>query len=430
MEQAVVSKVNRRLLPFLMLLFFVAILDRVNIGIASLQMNEQLGFTAQIFGLGAGIFFIGYFICEVPSNLILEKVGARKWIARIMVTWGIVSVAMMFVTSPTMFYVLRFLLGAAEAGFYPGIIFYITTFFPVKNRTKALGIFQIGSPIAVALGSPVTGLILGLDGMWGLHGWQLVFLLEGIPAVILGFVCLSYLTDSPEKANWLTQDEKEWLMNELKKENTKKEHISFFQLFKKPQVWLQSFVYLCIVVGLYGVTFWLPQILSQSSGQSDLVVSFLSSVPSIFAIFGIFFVAKYSEKTGKQKLFATTSCFIGAAALVSSAFIGNPYLSLLALAVAAAGIQSAIPAFWTFPTAMFTGAAAAGAIATINSVGNLGGFVGPNVVGYLSETTGSLQSGLIFLGIVLCAAGIGAIFLKKTNNDSESGINQPLKKAQ
>lgn len=418
MQQAVIKKLDKRLLPFLMLLFFVAILDRVNIGIASLQMNAELGFTAQIFGLGAGIFFIGYFIFEVPSNLILEKVGARRWIARIMITWGIISVLMMFVSNPTTFYILRFLLGAAEAGFYPGIIFYITTFYPAQYRTKALAIFQIGSPIAVALGSPITGLILGLDGTWGLSGWQLVFLLEGIPAVILGIVCIYYLTDSPEKAKWLTIDEKKWLSSQLLLENKGKEHLSLLKLFTKPQVWLQSFVYLSIVVGLYGVTFWLPQIISQSSGQSDLAVSFLSSIPSIVSIFAIFFVAKYSEKTGKQKLFAAVSCFIGAMALISSSYIDQPYIALFALAIAAAGIQAAIPPFWTFPSAMFTGAAAAGAIATINSIGNLGGFVGPNVVGYLSETTGNLQTGLLFLGIVLSAAGIGVLFLKKQKNEN------------
>ncbi|WP_156854982.1 MFS transporter [Oceanobacillus sp. AG] len=427
-EEKVINKLNRRLLPILLISFFVSILDRTNISIASLQMNEDLALTAQMFGFGSGIFFISYFIFEVPSNYILERVGARRWIARIMLTWGIITMATMFVTGPISFYVLRFLLGAAEAGFYPGVIYYISTFYPARHRTKANAIFQIGSPIAVALGSPISGLILELDGLWGLRGWQLVFVLEGIPAVILGVIIWFYLTDSPSKAKWLKPEEIKWLNNELAKEATVKEHVSFFKLIKIPQLILQSFVYLSIVVGLYGVTIWLPQIVSQMSGASNLATSFLSAIPSILAIFGIVILASYAQKVKKQKKYAIISSVIGAIALVLSAFTGNPWIALVLLAVAATGIQAAIPLFWTLPSSMFFGATAAAAIAVINSIGNLGGFVGPYVVGYISDATGNLQYGLIFLGIVLFLGAIGLYYMKdntkKLDDEDESKLDK------
>lgn len=413
-EQQAIRKLQRRLLPFLMLAFFVAILDRVNISIAALTMNKDLGFSNEVFGLGAGIFFLGYVLFEIPSNMIMEKVGARRWIARIMITWGVISVLMMFVNSVPTFYALRILLGIAEAGFYPGIIYYLTRFFPYEYRTKAFGTFQMASPIAVAIGSPISGLILNLDGIWGLKGWQWVFLIEGLPAVILGIICLYYLTDSPRTTKWLTDEEKDWIEGELKKENSQKEfgHLKYGQLFSKPQFWLQILVYSCIVISLYGVSFWLPMILKQTSGLSNVTVSFLSAVPSIVAAISIFLVARHSDKTGERKYHCLLASLFGAIGFIVSAYVNQPYLALAALAVAAAGIQSAIPPFWSFPAKMFTGVAAAGAIATINSIGNIGGFVGPYVVGYMSKATGSLQSGLIFLSTVLFIGAIATFFMK------------------
>jgi ACS family tartrate transporter-like MFS transporter len=429
-ESLVIRKLNARLLPFLMLCFFVAILDRVNIGIASLTMNQDLGFGPEVFGFGAGIFFFGYFFFEIPSNLVLSKVGARKWIARIMISWGIVSIAMMFVNSVTTFYVLRVLLGVAEAGFYPGIIFYITTFYPAKHRTRALGFFQMASPIAVMIGSPISGLLLGLNGVLDIKGWQWLFLLEGIPAIVLGFLCFTFLVDSPKKAKWLSKDEQDWLVDSIEAENKQKDlgHLSFIQLFKKPQFLLQVFVYFCIVIGLYGVSFWLPQIIQSTSASSNLVVSFLSAVPSLFAAVAIYFVAKSSQKTGENKLHSAISLIIGGIGLLISAFTAQPVISLLALAIASAGIQASIPPFWGFPSKLFVGAAAAGAIATINSFGNLGGFVGPYVVGYLKESTGVMQSGLVFLACVLFLGAAMTFFLKTKITDQGNTI--PLKKAE
>jgi ACS family tartrate transporter-like MFS transporter len=367
-ESQVIKKLNVRLLPFLALCFFVSILDRVNIGIASLTMNQDLGFGPEVFGFGAGIFFFAYFLFEIPSNLILSKVGARKWIARIMITWGIISIGMMFVTGAKSFYTLRILLGVAEAGFYPGIIYYITSFYPAKHRTKALASFQLGSPIAVAIGSPIGGMLLNLQGAMGLKGWQWLFLIEGIPAIILGIVCLYVLVDSPSKAKWLTKQEQDWLIDTMAKDNEQKGlgHLSFGQLLKKPQFLMQVLVYFCIVIGLYGVTFWLPLIIKATSASSNLVVSFLAAIPSIAAAIAIYFVAKSSQKKGEHKLHSSIPLIIGAIGLLVSAFTSQPVISLLSLAVAAAGIQSAIPPFWGFPSKLYSGVAAAGAIATIN----------------------------------------------------------------
>lgn len=430
-ESLVMRKLNLRLLPFLMLCFFIAILDRVNIGIASLTMNQDLGFGPEIFGFGAGIFFFGYFLFEIPSNLILEKVGARKWIARIMISWGIVSIAMMFVNNVTTFYILRVLLGVAEAGFYPGIIFYLTTFYPAAHRTRALGFFQMASPIAVAIGSPISGMLLGMDGILEMKGWQWLFLIEGIPAIVLGFLCFKFLVDSPRKANWLTKEEQEWLTAKIESENKQKDlgHLKFGQLFSKPQFIMQVVVYFCIVIGLYGVSFWLPQIIKSTSASSNLVVSFLSAVPSIFAAAAIFFVAKSSQKTGENKLHAAIPLIIGGIGLLISAFTANPVISLLALAIASAGIQASIPPFWGFPSKLFVGAAAAGAIATINSFGNLGGFVGPYVVGYLRESTGLMQAGLVFLACVLFLGALITFFLKTKVNEKGASLTN-LKKAE
>jgi ACS family tartrate transporter-like MFS transporter len=431
MNEQVIKKISIRIIPFIMLLFFISILDRTNISIASLTMNKDLEFSNLAFGLGAGIFFIGYALFEVPSNLILDKVGARKWIARILITWGIISVAMMFVTGIKSFYILRFLLGVAEAGFYPGMIYYLTRWFPYESRIKAFGFFQIASPIAVLIGSPVSGLLLGLNGMSGLKGWQWLFLLEGIPAIILGFITLFYLTDSPEKAKWLKNDEKVWLIDKLKLENDKKElgHLKFKELFRNLTFLKLNFIYFCIVTSLYGVSFWLPQIIKKISvGSSNLNISLLSAIPSLAAIIAIVLISRHSDKTGERRLHSAIPALIGAAALLLSAYMNAPFLALVALAVASAGIQSAIPTFWSFPSKMFSGVAAAGAIAMINSVGNLGGFVGPYTVGYISSMTGNLQSGLVFLAVMLflgCMVTLGinkggkeniVQYTEKTNN--------------
>lgn len=413
-ESRIVSKLNRRILWFLMLCYFVAILDRANISVASLTMNDALGFSPAVYGFGASIFFIGYFLFEVPSNVILGKVGAPLWIGRIMVTWGIVTICMLLVHNKTTFYIARFMLGVAEAGFYPGIIFYLSYFYPQRHRTKAIGLFQVASPMSLMIGTPLIGLLFNMHGVFGLHGWQHIFLFTGIPAIVLGVICFFYLKPGIRQTHWLSNEEKDWLTNEIKTETAAKPKtkIKLFQVFAEPQVWLATFILFAINVGFNAVAFWVPQIIKSVGHQSDLMTTTLSGIPYFVAAVAVILVSRHSDKTGERKLHVLF-CLVGSALGFYLASIqAPPAVTLFGLSIATGGLLAAMPPLWTYPIAMFTGVAAAAAIATINSVGVLGGIVGPNVIGLIADKTGNPAAALVFVAVFMLGGAGVALFLK------------------
>lgn len=423
-ESNVIKKLNRRILLFLMLCYFVSILDRANISVASLTMNEALDFSPAVYGFGASIFFIGYFLFEIPSNIILGKVGAPLWIARIMVTWGIVTICMIFIHNATSFFSMRFLLGVAEAGFYPGVIYYLSQFYPRTHRTKAIGLFQIASPVSLMIGTPIIGLILGLHGALGLQGWQLIFVFTGIPAVLLGVFCFFYLKPSIKHLKWLTPKEHNWLASQLESENKAKPlgHLKFYQIFSKPQVWLATFILFTINIGFNGVAFWTPQIIKSIGTNSNLVTSVLSGIPYFVAAVSVVLVSWHSDKTGERKLHIIFCLLASAFGFFLSSVATEPSVMLIALSIATAGLLSAMPPLWTYPISMFSGVAAATAIATINSFGVLGGIVGPNILGFITNATGSLSVGLIVVAAMLLTGSIASVFLKISDGTKPKAI--------
>lgn len=403
LESRTMRRVAWRLVPFLILCYFVAFLDRVNVGFAALTMNKDLGISATVFGQAAGIFFLSYFIFEVPSNLLLEKFGARIWIARIMFSWGIISGAMALVQGETSFLVMRFLLGAAEAGFFPGIVFYLTLWFPSAYRARIAGYFMAAIPLSGVFGQPISGWILGMDGVWGLHGWQWMFIIEAVPSVVLSVLVLVWLTDRPAGATWLADDERRWLMDRLQAEERQRleaRHYSVVQALLNPKVLALSLVYFGNVACLYGTGFFLPQIIKQF-GLTNLQTGFVAAIPSVVGVIGSVWWGRRSDATGERKghlLVALALATLGTAAVTVMPGAG---LTLVALCVASFGIYATLPVFWTLPTAFLSGAAAAGGIAIINSLGNLSGYYGPSVVGYLKDRTGGYDAGLL----ALAAAG-------------------------
>jgi ACS family tartrate transporter-like MFS transporter len=404
-----IRRVRARLIPFLALLYFVAYLDRVNVGFAALQMNAAIGLSALDYGRGAGIFFLGYFLFEVPSNLILARVGARIWIARIAIVWGFVSMAMMFAVGPRSFNALRFLLGAAEAGFFPGIVFYFTYWFPARERARALAQFSTASMAAGIVGAPLSGLLLSMRGVGGLDGWQWLFLIEGIPAVVLGVVAFKYLDDGPERARWLPDDEKAWLVGELQRERAQspKPHASSVRVgLMDPGVWRLALVLFLIVTSGYGFSFFLPQIVRRLSGGSDFAVGLWTAVPFLVAAVGMITVAAHSDRTGERRWHVAASAATAATGLACSSLTDSPVLSLAALALAAIGLYSATPPFWSLPTAFLRGDGAAAGIGLINSVGNLGGFVGPFVMGWMQNVSGDFRVGLRVLATSAVCSGL------------------------
>jgi ACS family tartrate transporter-like MFS transporter len=402
-EKRTIAKVSLRLVPFLMLCYFVAYLDRVNVGFAALTMNKDLGISATAFGFGAGIFFFSYFIFEVPSNLALEKFGARKWIARIMVSWGILSGAMALVQGEYSFYVVRVLLGAAEAGFFPGIIFYLTLWFPAVYRARIIGWFMAAIPLSTVIGAPVSGMILGLHGVGGLVGWQWLFILEAAPALILGVVVWFYLTDRPADAAWLAPDERAWLQNRLSAEVRQKEelhHMSVMQALINPKVLALSLVYFGAVATNYGTAFWLPQII-KGFGLSNTGVGFVTAIPYLIGTIGMVLWSRSSDASMERKWHTIVAFLLAAIGIAGSTFVDDPVMKMIALSVGALGVFAVLPVFWTLPTAFLSGASAAAGIAAINSIGNLAGFFGPFAMGALKDMTGSFSSGL--LAIAACA---------------------------
>ena len=403
------AKAVRRHVPFLFVCYVLAYLDRVNVGFAQLKMGADLHFSNAVYGLGAGIFFIGYFLLEVPSNLVLRRVGARRWIARIMITWGIVSSLFMFVDSATSFYVLRFVLGAAEAGFFPGVIYYLTLWFPAPRRARIVALFMTAIAVSGIVGGPVSGWILkDLEQAFGLKGWQWLFLLEGIPSVVVGLCVLGWLDDDIASADWLSADEKSALRDEIDAEHGAKESMTLARALMDPRVLLMALIYFCIVMGLYGIGFWLPQLIKAAGVTDVLSIGLVTAVPYGVGAVAMIFAGHSSDRRGERRWHLVVPALFGAAGVIASARIGadNTVAAIAALSVGTAGILAALPLFWSLPTALLSGVAAAGGIALINSFGNLAGFVSPSMVGMIKDATGSTLYGMYALGACLVLAAI------------------------
>lgn len=415
-EKKVMRKVTLRIIPFIMLLYFIAFLDRVNIGFAALTMNQDLGFSPTIFGLGAGIFFLGYFLFEVPSNLILHKVGARIWIARVMITWGLVSGCMAFVQGTTSFYILRFLLGVAEAGFFPGIILYLSYWFPATRRAQVTAIFMAAAPLSTALGSPLSAMLLEMHGLMGYAGWQWMFMLEAIPAVLLGIVVLFYLTDRPARAKWLTDEERKWLESTMQAEELARvvgqnQHSAWRGLADK-RVLALALVYFGTSAGLYTLGIWAPQII-HSFGASSLEIGFLNACPAVAGVIGMILWARHSDRTGERSWHVIGACLLAAVGLIYAGNVSTLFSVIIALTLVTAGISASKPPLWSMPTLFLSGPAAAAGIATINSIGNLGGFVGPMMIGVIRQQTGSYTWGLYFVAALLVLSATIVIILAR-----------------
>lgn len=410
--QPLYRKISRHLVPFLVLLYLVAFLDRVNISFAALTMNRDLGIGQSLFGLAAGMFFLGYFFFEVPSNLMLLRVGARRWIMLLMIVWGILSVATAFVPGPTVYIVLRFLLGSAEAGFYPGVILYLTFWLPPSARSSIMALFVTAIPLSNIVGSPLSAQILLLDHTGGLKGWQWLFILEGAPAILLAFFVLALLPDKPEDVAWLSPEEKQTLAGELAAAApapTSKSHSLLGAFSARPVVYGWSFAYFCLMLGLYGLGFWIPTVLA-SRGITLAHLGWATALPYVAAIMGMILWSRSSDRRRERRVHLTASYLSAAAGFLLAAFAPNAPIAIVGFAVAAIGVLSAMPVFWSASTLTLAGPMVAAHIAVINSIGNLGGFVGPVAMGWLREATHSYIGGLT--GIALCLA-IGAVTVSR-----------------
>lgn len=417
-EDAVFRKVTLRIVPFLMLCYIASYLDRVNVGFAKLQMSAELGFSEAAFGLGAGLFFIGYFLFEVPSNLLLQKVGARVWIARIMITWGLISGASIFVTNETTFYIQRFLLGLAEAGFYPGVILYCTYWFPSQRRAKIIALFMSAIPIAGIFGNPLSGWIMNtFDGSSGLSGWQWVFVLESIPALLIGIWCLFYLDRDVRSATWLSEDEKAVVARVVAEDSAHKNvHGKTLESFKQPKVWLMAFIYLCFVMGQYALTFWMPTFVESTGVENALTIGILSAIPFVTALVAMNLFGRSADRRRERRWHLVIPALMGTVGFSMAAVVeGNIVLSLIALSIAAAGVLTCAPLFWSLPTSFLGGTAAAAGIAVINSVGNLAGFLSPYMIGAIMDATDSTDIPMFVLAASLV---IGAVAVLTTNKNT------------
>jgi MFS transporter, ACS family, tartrate transporter len=421
-EARTIAKVSSRLVPFLIICYFVAYLDRVNVGFAALTMNQDLGLSQTAFGFGAGIFFIAYFIFEVPSNLLLERFGARKWIARIMLSWGILSGAMAFtpnIASATglgneyTFYLLRVLLGVAEAGFFPGIIYYLTLWFPSEYRARIVGYFMAAIPLSTVIGAPISGALLYLQGGLGLAGWQWLFVIEALPAIILAIVVFFYLTDRPADAAWLASDERNWLTELLDRERRQREAVRTYtvtEVLVNPRVIGLSLVYFGAVATNYGLSFFLPQIV-KAFGLNTFLTTLVSAAPYVVGVIGMVWWGRRSDRLIERRFHTAIPLFVAAAGIAVSTALDDPTLKMISLCVAGFGIFACLPVFWTLPTAFLSGAAAAAGIAVINSIGNLAGFAGPFAMGWIKDHTGSYAGGLLLLAALGIIAMVTVLML-------------------
>jgi ACS family tartrate transporter-like MFS transporter len=414
-REVVLRRVTRRLIPFAFLCYVVAYIDRVNIGFAQRELQRDLGLSFEQYGIGAGLFFLGYCLFEIPSNLILEKVGARRWIARIMIGWGLVSMATMFITGVWSFMIARVVLGIAEAGFFPGMVLYLTYWIPAAERAKANALFMMAAPVSVIVGAPVSEALLAMDGIGGLRGWQWLFLLEGLPAVVLGLLALKVLTDRPEHAEWLPADDRQWLATTMNAERALRGemgHVSVGRSLRSGRVWLLSVIYLMNATVTYGIFLWLPRMLQDVAGPGRSV-SVLTALPFVAALIAMVLIGRHSDKTGERK-FHVAACAVTAAIglFLAVAFRNHLYLLVLAFTICQIGQRSIMSVFWTMPPMLLGGTAAAAGIAMINAIGNLGGFFGPTIMGSLRDFTGGYSGGLLVLAGALVIEAILVSTLK------------------
>lgn len=408
LESRTLRRVSIRIVPFVMALYFVNYLDRTNLGIARSHISAELQLSATMFGLAAGIFFIGYVLVEIPSNLALERFGARRWLARIAVSWGIVAAAIGFAPNAATLLVLRFLLGVAEAGLFPGVIFYLTRWFPHAHRARIVALFMMASPIAAAVGTPLAAwLIENGEGVWGLSGWRFMMITVGLPAVILGVICWFYLTDRPADANWLPPDERRWLVDVLAEEEREVgSHFNYplRRALTSPRIWALAMVYFGIAYGLYALAFFLPSIIADMKQLSIVQIGLITAIPYSCAAVAMYLWSRHADRRREHVWHVAVPLAVGGAAIPAALYLGSPVLALVPMIITAAGVYSAIPSFWALPSRFLTGAAAAGGIGLINSVGNLGGFVAPYATGALNDATGTDRAGLWAIGAVMVAA--------------------------
>jgi ACS family tartrate transporter-like MFS transporter len=412
---AILARAARRLIPVMALMYVASFLDRVNIGFAALTMNQDLGFSPQVFGIGAGIFFFGYFFFEIPSNLMLEKVGARIWMCRIMVTWGLVSMATAFVRGPTSFYVLRFLLGLAEAGLYPGMILYMTYWFPQATRARFIALFLAAVPAASVIGAPISGWLLGFNGL--LHGWQWMLLLEGLPSLVLGAAVLWLLPDRPANAKWLSAEDKAILETRLAVDRRDDVRLGamtgFWEMLADKRIWILIIPDFSIVIGLYGMGLWMPQMI-KGLGFTNLETGFLVALPYFIAMLAMVLLGLSSDRSGDRVWHVAGAAFAGALGLAGVVLSHNPVLVIACFCLASSGIYGALAVFWTLPTAILRGMAAAGGLALLNSFSNLGGFFGPTLMGWLKQSTGTYTMGMLLLAGMLAFAGIATLVIGRS----------------
>lgn len=415
-ESKLYARVSLRLIPFLFMCYVFAYLDRVNVGFAKLQMLDELKFSETVYGLGAGVFFLGYFLFEVPSNIILHRVGARRWIARIMISWGVLSASMVFVQTPMMFYIIRFLLGLAEAGFFPGIILYLTFWFPPSRRGKITAMFMTGIPMAGVIGGPLSGWIMATTHGWhGYSAWQWLFLLEAIPSIIAGIAVLFYLQDKVDDAKWLSPGEKEILKRNLEAEGGGKEVHSVFGAFRNKRVWVLSAGYFGFMMGLYGISFWLPSLIKNSGIQNVSTVALLTAIPYACATIAMIYTGRSADRQKERRWHAAVPAMLGGLGLVLSTLtFQNPTISLVFLSLATMGIMTGLCQFWCLPPAFLGGAAAAAGIAMINSIGNLAGFISPYMIGWVKDVTSSTDIALYCIAASLVFAAAICLAMPKS----------------
>ncbi|WP_273861701.1 MFS transporter [Pseudomonas sp. LA5] len=423
-EQAVIRKVTWRIIPFVFLLYIVSYLDRANIGYAALQMNAELALSSEVFGFVSGIFFIGYFLFEVPSNLLLERFGARVWIARILLTWGVIAAATAFAQTAMHLYILRFLLGVAEAGFFPGIIVYLTYWFRSRELATTVALFTAAIPVSYVIGAPLSTWIMDNVHWLGWSGWRWMLFLEGIPAVFLGVLCYLYLTDRPEQARWLADEEKVWLLAELERDRQARKDVRHFGALKamsNPKVLYLAFIYFVYQCGSLGVGYWMPQIIKGfSSALSHTQIGLIATIPYIVATLVMIAWSRRSDRHGERRLHSALPLAVAAVALVGAGLVRDPYLAIGLISLALAGLYSFKSPFWALPTLFLSRSTAAVSIAVINSIGNLGGFVGPFMIGMVKGNTQSASAGLLFLSALLAIAFIMTLLIRLDRGDDDT----------
>jgi len=423
LESAVVSRLMWRLMPFLFLLYIVAYLDRINVSFAVLQMRGELGLSDRAYGRAAGMFFAGYFFFQLPSNLVLEKFGVRRWISGLMITWGVISCLMIFIRGPVSFYGMRFLLGAAEAGFFPGMILYMKRWFPANARARAVAWFMTANPIAGIVGSPVSGALLGLSGK-GFSGWQWMFLMEGVPAILLGVTVFWVLSDNPREAGWLKGEERAWLLERLALEQQAESSLRKENLWKvllSPRIWMLSMVYFGVATTMYGVTLWLPSVIRSLSGLSYFLTGLVSALPFVVTAIAMVLIGMRSDRTGERRWHTAIPAFVGASALVAAGYGRSTVIVVACIGVGLVCAESMVGPFWAMATSRMAGLSAAAGIAVINSLANLGGYFGPDIIGFFRKAGGGFRGGLLAIGVTLALSGGIALIVGRQSNAQRTG---------